>query len=97
MADVLDLLGFVIAERRGDQVRGECPFHEPSKTGKHRSFSAHLTRNMFKCFKCGAAGNHLDLWARASKKPLYEAAVELCARLNQDVPRLAPATEKRNP
>jgi DNA primase len=97
MAEVLELLRFVVAERTGDQVRGECPLHEPSESGKHRSFSAHLGRNIFQCFKCGASGNQLDLWAKASKKSLFEAALDLCTRLNKEAPRLAPAIEKRNP
>ena len=97
MAEVLDLLGFVVLERRGDQVRGECPLHESSQGGKHRTFSAHLTRNMFRCFKCGASGNHLDLGAKANKTSVYEAALDLCARLNKEAPRLTKATEKRNP
>jgi DNA primase len=95
MAEVLELLGFVVRERRGDQVRGACPLHEPSARGKHRSFSAHLGRNMFRCFKCQAAGNHLDLWVKASKKPIGEAAVDLCARLHQEVPYLNHATATR--
>lgn len=97
MAEVLELLGFVIAERVGDQVRGQCPLHEPSKIGKHRSFSAHLGHNMFRCFKCGASVIHLDLWAKATKKSAYEAALDLCNRLNKEVPRLTRGTEKRNP
>jgi DNA primase len=86
-----------MAERKGDQVLGECPLHEPSEAGKHRSFSAHLSRNRFRCFKCGASGNHLDLWTKASKKSVYEAALDLCTRLNKEAPRLAKGTEKRNP
>src|SRR5271155_6143146 len=97
MAEVLELLGFVVAERVGDQVRGECPLHEPSQAGKHRSFSAHLGRNMFRCFKCGASGNHLDLWAKATKRSVYDAALDLCNRLNKDAPFLAKESEKRNP
>jgi len=97
MAQVLDLMGFVIVERSGDQVRGECPLHEPSQRGKHRSFSAHLARNMFQCFKCGVSGNHLDLWAKFKKKPIYEAALDLCHCLNIEPPRLSTTTEKRNP
>ena len=96
MTQVLDLLGFVIAERWGAQVRGECPLHEASARGKHRSFSAHVDGKKFPCFKCGASGNHLDLWAKASKKSVYEAALDLCARLNIDPPTLASRTEKRN-
>jgi DNA primase len=95
IAEVLELLGFVVRERRGDQVRGACPLHEPSAGGKHRSFSANLGHNMFRCFKCGAAGNHLDLWARTTKKSIYEAALDLCARLHQEVPYLNHATATR--
>ena len=97
LAEVLELLGFDVKERIGEQVRGECPLHVPSEFGKHRSFSAHLGRKMFKCFKCGASGNHLDLWAKATKKSVYEAAHDLCNRLNKEVPRLTKTTEKRNP
>jgi DNA primase len=89
MTEVLDLLGFVALQRRGDQVRGACPLHEPSERGKHRSFSANLRRHLFQCFKCGASGNHLDLWVRTSKKPVHAAALDLCACLNKDVPRLS--------
>src|ERR1041384_4615966 len=96
MTQVLDLLGFVVAERSGPQVRGECPLHEASERGKHRSFSAHLAGKKFQCFKCGASGNHLDLWDKVTKQPLYEAALDLCVRLNIDPPPLGAATEKRN-
>lgn len=95
MAEVLELLGFVVRERSGDQVRGACPLHEPSPSGKHRSFSANLRRHLFRCFKCGAAGNPLDLWARTSKKSIYEAALDVCARLHKEVPYLNHATATR--
>jgi DNA primase len=88
MAEILDLLGFVVVERRGDQVRGRCPFHEPSAAGRHRTFSANLRRHLFRCFKCGAAGNQLDLWARVSKQPIHAATLDLCARLHKEVPNL---------
>ena len=97
MAEVLDLLGFAVESRRGDQVRGACPLHASSEQGKQRSFSAHLGRHTFQCFKCGASGNHLDLWAKAKKQSIYEAALDLCARLNKVTPWLSSETEKRNP
>ena len=97
MAEVLQLLGFDILTRSGDQVRGQCPLHERSERGKHRSYSANLAGNTFQCFKCGASGNHLDLWAKATKKSIYEAALDLCARLNKEPPWLTSGTEKRNP
>lgn len=85
MQQVLELLGFVPTATRGDQVYGHCPIHRsPSRRG--RSFSANLARNNYRCFVCGAQGNHLDLWAAATNQNLYDAAVDLCEKLNTEVP-----------
>jgi DNA primase len=97
MQEVLNLLGFVPLSSSGVQVRGRCPLHSTSEGGNSRSFSAHLTGNKYQCFKCGAAGNHLDLWAKATKQTVYAAALDLCERLGRDIPWLSTATEKRNP
>ena len=97
MAEVLELLGFAIETRTGDQVRGACPLHGSSKQGKHRSFSAHLGCHTLQCFKCGASGNPLDLWAMATQQSVYEAALDLCARLHKETPWLSSETETRNP
>jgi DNA primase len=95
MAEVLTLLGFEAETRRGEQVRGPCPLH--GSADRSRVFSVNLSKNTFQCFKCAAAGNQLDLWASATNKPLYEAALDLCRRLNRDIPYVNHATEKRNP
>jgi DNA primase len=87
MAHVLELAGFVASEEMGDQVRGPCPVHRSSSAGS-RSFSANLQKNTFRCFKCGAAGNQLDLWMAISNLPLHEAAKDLCARLRLEVPEI---------
>ena len=97
IAAVLELLGFVVVVRTGDQIRGDCPLHVSTNAGKSRSFSAHLSRNTFPCIKCGASDNQLDLWAKATKLTVYEAAMNLCARLNKKPPSRATRTEKRNP
>jgi len=89
MAAVLQLLRFVPAQHRGAQVRGPCPIHSPAEA-RSRSFSAHLRRNAYRCFRCGSAGNQLDLWAAATRQPLHQAAIELCAKLNRPVPWLPP-------
>ena len=91
MAEVLQLLGFEAVRSDGNQVRGRCPLH--GSEDDNRVFSANLAKQAFRCFKCGAAGNHLDLWAKATNKPLYEAALDLCGRLNRDIPWLQ--TEQR--
>ena len=96
MQQVLDLLRFVVGTSVGDQLRGPCPLHE-SASPRSRVFSVNLAKNTFQCFKCRAAGNHLDLWAKTTQQTLYDAAVDLCNRLDRPVPWLQCGTEKRNP
>jgi DNA primase len=81
---VLKLLGFVPTSRRGDQVRGPCPIHR----SQNKSFSANLAGNVYRCFRCGSAGNQLDLWAAAKQLPLHQAAKDLCEKLHHPLPLL---------
>jgi transposase InsO family protein len=89
MAWVLELLGFQARSSRGVQQRGPCPLHG-STSGTSRCFSANLEQHLFHCFKCGRSGNALDLWAAAQRLTLYDAAVDLCQRLNMPLPTLLP-------
>ena len=103
LAAVLDLLGFVPHTRRGNQLRGPCPVHG-SHAPTSRSFAAHLGKNLWHCFCCGAGGNPLDLWVAVTHQGLHAAVLDLCQRLGRDVPWLprpslrpqagTPATEK---
>jgi DNA primase len=85
MTEVLDLLGFVGTERSGDELRGPCPVHG-STSPKSRSFSANLAKKVYRCFRCGSSGNHLDLYAVATGQSHFAAAVELCGRVGRPVP-----------
>jgi DNA primase len=87
LAGVLELLGWRARECRGAQVRGPCPVHG-SSSPRSRSFSAHLDRNIWQCFRCGASGNTLDLWQRVRQQPLYPAVIELYRQLGRAVPWL---------
>ena len=86
MAAVLQLLGCPL-RTRASQHRGPCPLHGAT-TGTSRCFSANLDQHTFHCFKCGRAGNALDLWAHATKQTPYDAALDLCQRLGIPVPSL---------
>jgi transposase InsO family protein len=88
IAAVLQLLGCEL-HAKGPQHRGPCPLHG-STSGTSRSFSANLQQNIFHCFKCGQSGNALDLWAKAMRQTPYDAAIDLCARLNLPLPLLPP-------
>ncbi len=85
MARVLELVGFVVQAVTGDQLRGPCPIHRSQSPGS-RSFSVHLARDVCHCFKCGFAGNQIQLWAALNKLTDYEAAVDLCQRAGVEVP-----------
>jgi DNA primase len=85
LTQVLELIGFTPTTRCGSQWRGPCPVHG-SKSPRSRSFAAHVAKNCWRCFCCGASGNPLDLYVAVTKLPVYEGAVELCKRLHVAVP-----------
>jgi DNA primase len=78
MQQVLVLLGFQPVSRRGQQLRGPCPIHDPAATVNQRCFSVRLDRHIFRCFACGAHGNQLDLWQLVHRLPLHESTLHLC-------------------
>ncbi len=93
IAQVLELAGWTPFRRElgGTQLRGGCPVHK-SQSPRSRVFSVNPSRNIFRCFKCSAKGNQLDLWFSLSSLPPYEAAIDLCDRLGIDVPWLVRET-----
>ena len=90
---VLELLGFVPRTRAGAQLRGPCPVHG-SRSPTSRSFAAHVGKGVWHCFRCGAGGNALDPWARATGQELYAAVLDLYRRLGRSVPWLRAATQR---
>jgi DNA primase len=87
LADILTLIGYQPRCRRGPQWRGPCPVHG-SRAPTSRAFAAHLGKNLFHCFRCGAGGTALDLWAALRGLPLHAAVLDLCQRLGRPVPWL---------
>ncbi len=87
MSAVLQLLGFRSRSCHGAQQRGPCPLHG-STSGTSRCFSVNLEQHTFHCFKCGRSGNALDLWAHATGQTAYDAALDLCQRLQLPLPEL---------
>jgi transposase InsO family protein len=85
IAAVLDLLGFQPRSHHACQQRGACPLHG-SSAGTSRCFSVNREQQTFHCFKCGRSGNALDLWAQATRQSIYDAALDLCQRLNIPLP-----------
>ena len=76
---VLEDYGVLEKLRRSgrEQYRGRCPIHR----GEGRdAFHAHLGKNVFHCFACGAGGNVLDLVAELEQCSVREAALHLQRR-----------------
>jgi len=76
-----------------DQYRGCCPIHG----GEGReAFHANLTKNVFHCFSCGAAGTVLDFVAAMDRCSLHEAALKLACSLAEPIaPAPAPVCPKQ--
>jgi hypothetical protein len=87
MEQVLNLLGFQPSHRTGDQWYGCCPVQNCT-SHRGRCFSVNVAMGRYHCHKCHSQGNQLELWAAATKVPLYPAAIELCHALGQEVPWL---------
>jgi DNA primase len=84
---VLELIDWQPRGRQGPQQRGPCPLHG-SRSAASRVFAVHLGKNLFHCFRCGAGGNALELWAALQHLPLHAAVLDLCGRLHEPVPWL---------
>jgi putative transposase len=94
IVQVLTLLGFVPRSDHAGQQRGACPLHG-STSGTARCFSVNSHAHTFHCFKCGRSGNALELWAATQRLSIYDAALDLCQRLNIPLPTLTPPTGNR--
>ena len=88
MEQVLNQLGFQPRSRSGNQLHGPCPIHGSTSSGS-RTFSVNLDSGRYYFHKCQSHGNQLELWAAVNKLPLYEAAIDLCRVLGQEVPWIA--------
>ena len=81
-----------VAERLGLRVSRHkclCPFHDDH----HASMSFKVSKNMFRCFVCGASGGTIDLVMKALNKDFKEA----CRWLNGGPPLPPPKGGEPNP
>jgi DNA primase len=85
MLDVLRLLEVQPLHHRGDRQRGLCPF---GCSDDPRAFVVNVATNKFYCHVCRHSGNQLDLWSQAQGLTIFDAAQDLCHRLNIPVPEI---------
>lgn len=74
-----DIVGeFVELKKTGANYKGLCPFH-PDTTP---SFMVSPSKNICKCFVCGAGGNPISFYSQYKKISFGEAVSELSKRYN---------------
>lgn len=68
--DIIDIIGsFVKLKKRGVNYLGLCPFHNE----KTPSFTVSPTKEIYKCFGCGASGNAIGFLMEHEKYSFVEA------------------------
>ncbi|MGH3526756.1 MAG: CHC2 zinc finger domain-containing protein [Pseudonocardiaceae bacterium] len=83
--DVLAAMAWTPTTRERASIRGPCPIHG-SRSRFSRSLS--VADRWWRCHSCGAHGDALELYRLIHRKPVLEAAYELCDLLAIDPPYL---------
>ncbi|TWU20745.1 DNA primase [Bythopirellula polymerisocia] len=87
---VLELFDWRPTKKRGDELRGPCPVHG-SKSPTSTILAVSTSKNAWKCHKCEAGGNQLDLAAHyfgLRRDQCVRVAVALCRELGREIPRI---------
>ncbi len=72
--DIVDVIGkYVPLKKNGSNYKACCPFHQENTP----SFVVSQTKQIFKCFGCGVAGNAVSFVKEYEKISYYEAALKL--------------------
>jgi DNA primase catalytic core len=80
--DIVEFIGnYVELKKVGSYYRGLCPFHQE----KNPSFFVSPSRQMFKCFGCGAAGDVVTFYMRIEGLEFKEAINRLAEKLGIDI------------
>ena len=74
-----EVVGEVVAlKKSGANYKGLCPFHQDTTP----SFSVSPSKNICKCFSCGAGGNPVKFYSEYYKISFEEAAEQLAKKYN---------------
>ncbi|MEG1582699.1 MAG: CHC2 zinc finger domain-containing protein, partial [Cetobacterium sp.] len=69
---------FVDLKKSGANYKGLCPFHQDSNP----SFVVSPSKNICKCFVCGAGGNPIKFYSEYKKISFVEAVEDLAKKYN---------------
>jgi len=92
--DIVELVSqYVSVKRRGKEFVGLCPFHEDSRP----SLTVSPTKQIFKCFACGAGGGVYQWLMMYEKVSFPQAVRSLAARANISLPASAAGERQAEP
>ncbi len=82
--DIVEVIqGYLPLKRAGSTWRGICPFHQDTNP----SLNVSQTKQIFKCFACGKAGNVYGFVQEYEKISFIEAVKKLAQRAGIAIPR----------
>lgn len=80
--NIEDVVGeFVDLKKSGANYKGLCPFHADTNP----SFVVNPSKNICKCFVCGAGGNAVTFYSKYKKISFGEAVKELAKKYNVNI------------
>jgi len=82
--DIVDLVGrYVALKKRGREFVGLCPFHDDNRP----SLNVSPSKQIFKCFACGAGGGVFQFLMKYDKQSFPEAVRTLAQQAGIPLPR----------
>jgi DNA primase len=91
--DIVDVIGEHLAlKRKGREMLGLCPFHEDHRP----SFNVNPTKQIFKCFACGAGGDVIKFIQMRENLTFPQALQRLADRAGIKVEPLRPRTSNEH-
>lgn len=80
--NIVEVIGeYVDLKKTGSNYKGLCPFHKDTNP----SFMVSTSKNIYKCFVCGAGGNVIKFYMEFNKLTYGEAVYELSKKYNLDI------------
>ncbi|MDZ4808696.1 MAG: CHC2 zinc finger domain-containing protein, partial [Bacteroidota bacterium] len=90
--DILDVIGgFVKLKKRGANYLGLCPFHNE----KTPSFTVSPSKELYKCFGCGKAGNTISFIMEHEKYSYVDALKWLANKYGIEIEETFQSDEQR--
>ena len=91
--DIVDVIGEHLAlKRKGREMLGLCPFHEDHRP----SFNVNPTKQIFKCFACGAGGDVIKFIQMRENLSFPQALQRLADRAGIKIEPLRPRTSNEH-